>query len=494
TFFGAGMAADAFIVAFRIPNLLRDFFAENALSASFIPVFVEKMQGGNRRDMWRFSNNLFNTLLIVVGVIVAAGVVFSPQVVSVIAGGYRSDPEKFNLTVRLTRILFPFLLFISLAAWSQGVLNAHDRFFLPAVSPAFFNLLSIAGALIAWRFAASLGLKYEIVGLAVGGMVGVFLQFLIPYIFVWGKGYRYRPYINWRSRALGKVLRLWIPVVIGLGLFEIQAAVDTLLATLLEEGSVSWLYYAYRIMHLPLAIFGAAVGTVSLPLFSRLREQGKFNEFASSLKRSLRTVSVLLIPVALFMIAFSLPITRVIFQHMAFTPRDTSYTSQALVFYVAGIWAASSVRTLVPAFYAFRKPVVPMLVNLGSVILNISMNLILAFVVFQVRQFRAFAIATTTCSFLSMIVLMIILKRRLPGWKALDHPLFGLRSAAAGFLAILPVYLSYRLYFINVVEGFWFALLMLAAAFAVFVLLYYIFARLFGIKEILTILKRHSRT
>ncbi len=177
--FGAGFAKDAFEIAFRIPNLLRDFFAENALSASFVPVFVGKMKGEDRRDLWQLGNNLFYTLIIIVGALVALGMIFSPQIVSVIAHGFKAVPGKIELTVLLNRILFPFLVFISLSAWSAGVLNAHNRFFIPAVSPAFFNICSIAAAYLTYSFWVSRGLN-PVIGMAVGGLVGVFLQFLVP--------------------------------------------------------------------------------------------------------------------------------------------------------------------------------------------------------------------------------------------------------------------------------------------------------------------------
>lgn len=487
--FGAGFAKDAFEMAFRIPNLLRDFFAENALSASFVPVFVEKMQSEDRRDLWRLANNLFNTLLIIVGALVILGVIFSPQIVSVIAHGFKGVPGKIELTTLLNRVLFPFLLFISLSAWAAGVLNAYNRFFLPAVSSALFNIGSIALAYTTYRFWVNQGLD-PIIGMAVGGLLGVFCQFLLNYMAVWFLGYRYRPYLDWRSIDLWKVIKLWGPVVLGLGLVEIQVAVDTFLAALLEQGSISWLNYAYRVMHLPLALFGAAVGTVSLTLFSKQRAVGDLKGLASSIKNSLRTISVLLMPILLFFIAFARPIISVIYQRGEFTSLDTSYTAQALMLYVAGIWAAASVRTLAGAFYAFRNSKTPMFVNLTSVVLNISLNVTLAFFVLQTRRFRAFAFATSFCSFFSMTVLMILLKRKLPGWKAGDHPLYALLVVLASVLAIAPVYLAWRFYFLNIVSGFWQNLLLVSASFVLAAGLFYLFARLFGLKEITGFLKR----
>lgn len=501
--FGAGFARDAFEMAFRIPNLLRDFFAENALSASFVPVFVGKMKSDDRRSMWLLANNLFNTLLVVVGGLVVLGVVFSPQIVSVIAHGFKGIPGKIELTVLLNRVLFPFLLFVSLSAWSAGVLNAHNRFFIPAVSPAFFNLCSIAAAYLTYNFWVSRGLD-PVIGMAAGGIAGVFLQFLVPYIVVWTKGYRYRPYLDWRSAELWRVLKLWGPVVIGLGLVEIQATVNTFLAALLEQGSVSWLAYAYRIMHLPLALFGAAVGTVSLTLFSGLRAEGNLAGLSTSLKRSLRTISVLLIPTLLFIIAFAQPIVRAIYERGEFTPLDTSYTAQALIFYVAGIWGAASVRTLSVAFYAFKDSRTPMFVNLGSVALNVALNLVLAFLIFQTMRFRAFAIATSVCSLFSMSLLMYLLKRqKLAGWNAWDHPLFALKMLAIAVASLAPVYLAYRFLVRPFLEGslpgeflwlkgFWGNLALLAAALAVFALLFAGLCMLLGIREFKNILKRQS--
>lgn len=501
--FGAGLARDAFEMAFRIPNLLRDFFAENALSASFVPVFVDKMKSDDRRDMWRLANNLFNTLLVVVGALVVLGVVFSPQIVSAIAHGFKGIPGKIELTVLLNRILFPFLLFVSLSAWSAGVLNAHNRYFIPAVSPAFFNLCSIAVAYLSYSFWVSKGLD-PVIGMAVGGMVGVFLQFLFPYITVWTKGYRYRPYLNWRSAELWRVLKLWGPVVIGLGLVEIQATVNTFLAALLEQGSVSWLAYAYRVMHLPLALFGAAVGTVSLTLFSRLRSEGNLSGLAASLQRSLRTISVLLIPTLLFIIAFAQPIIRVIYERGEFSALDTSYTAQALVYYVAGIWGAASVRTLSVAFYAFKDSRTPMFVNLGSVGLNVALNLVLAFLVFETMRFRAFAIATSACSLFAVSLLMYLLRsRKLASWNAWDHPVFALKMLGVAVLSLAPVYLLYRFLLKPFIEGtlpygllwlrgFWGGLAVLVASFAVFALLFAALCMIFKINEFKNILRRQS--
>lgn len=498
--FGAGFAKDAFEVAFRIPNLLRDFFAENALSASFVPVFVDKMQHSDKRELWRFANNLFNTLLVIVGVVVALGVVFSPQIVSVIGHGFKAVPGKLELTTLLNRVLFPFLLFISLSAWCAGVLNSHNSFFLPALSSSFFNVLSIAGAYLTYSYWISKGLD-PVLGMALGGMAGAFLQFLVPYIAVWTKGYRFSPYMNWRSADLARVLKLWGPVIIGLSLVEVQVAVDTFLAALLEQGSVSWLSYAYRIMHLPLGIFGTAVGTVSLPLYSKLFSSGDTYLMASSLKRSLRMVSLLLIPISVFIAGFAEPIVRVIYQRGNFSAIDTSCTAQAVVFYILGIWAASSAKNLSGAFYAMRNSKTPMFVNLASVGLNVCLNLLIAFVILKERQFRGFAIATSISYFFSMTLMMIILKRKLAVWNASDHILFGLRTLVASVLSGLPIYLCYRFALLPQLAGklgqsspwlagFWGTLLVVALGFVLFILLYFLIGSLFGIKEFRDIVKR----
>ncbi len=508
--FGAGFAKDAFEMAFRIPNLMRDFFAENALSASFVPVFVEKMGEKNRRDMWNLANNLFNTLLIIVGVLVVVGIALAPEFVPLLGHGFKSVSGKLELTILLNRILFPFLIFISLSAWAAGILNAHNRFFLPALSSALFNLGSVALAFFTYNFWVSKGLE-PIIGMAFGGVVGVFLQFILNFIAVRATGYRYRPYVNWKSPDLWKVLKLWGPVVLGLALIEIQVAVDIFLAALLEQGSISWLNYAYRVMHLPLALFGAAIGTVSLTLFSKLKTQGKLEELALSIKRSLRSISILLIPTLLFFIAFANPIIRVIYQRGEFSVMDTAYTAQALIFYVAGIWAASSIRTLAGAFYAYRNSVTPMLVNLSSVVLNISLNLLLAFLVFKQRQFRAFAIATTACSFFSMSVLMILLARRIRQWNGWDHIIYGIRTTVAAGLALAPVYGLYRFYLFDKLkhlsmnvrifgasytlsgDAFLPTILMLTAGFFLFAGFYFVTARIFGLKEFAQIIRRERK-
>jgi len=397
--FGAGLFTDAFYVAFRIPNLLRDFFAETALSASFIPVFVEKKEK-KLKDAWRFTSNVYNLLSLFIFSIVIFGILFSPFITRIIAPGFLKNPYKFNLTVFLTRIMFPFLLFISLSAVSYGVLNSFGSFFLPAVSPAVFNIVSVAFAFLLYGFLSSRGVA-PITGMAIGAVTGVFLQFLLLFSGVIKKGFSYKPVLSLKEPGIKTMVSLWVPVVLGLAAVEINVMVDTLLASLLEEASVSYLSYAYRVMHLPLAVFGIAIGSVSLPRFSKITADKKWEELRNALMRSIKAVNIVLIPLAVFFIFFSLPITRVIYERGAFTFRNSFNTAQAVALYTLGIWAASNARVFSACFYSLKNSKTPMRVGLLSVGLNLTLNLSLM----HFLRFRAFALTTSACSFFSVIFL-----------------------------------------------------------------------------------------
>ncbi len=291
--FGAGMATDAFTAAFRIPNLFRDLFAETALSAAFIPVLsAEKDKSKHAQNL--LASNIINILLLIVIGIVLGGIVSAPYVVRVVAFGFGSVPDKLGLTAQLTSLMFPFLLFISLAAWAMGYLNTENEFFVPAFAPAFFNILSIAVPIIAYGYLTRQGVN-PIFGMAFGVTLGGLIQFAIQIPRLYSKGFRYHLYINFRDPAFHRILILFIPAALGLAASRINVTVDTFLVSLLAERSMTWLNYAYRIMHLPLGLFGIAVGTVTLPAVSRLVAEKKDAEVRTMLFDSLRLVFFLTI-------------------------------------------------------------------------------------------------------------------------------------------------------------------------------------------------------
>ncbi|HOI45783.1 MAG TPA: murein biosynthesis integral membrane protein MurJ, partial [Candidatus Aminicenantes bacterium] len=315
--FGAGAAMDAFKVAFRIPNLLRDLFAETALSAAFVPVLTaEKVKSKEAQN--RLASNIFNVLFVVTGVVALAGYFLSPYLAKWIAFGFGKVPGKVELTADLTAVLFPFLIFVSLAAWAMSYLNTEKSFFVPSLAPAFFNLFSILVPLLTYGWYAARG-KNPAFGMALGVLAGGLMQFLVQMPLVRRKGFRHSFVLSFRDPQFRRVMALFIPVAIGLAGTRINVLVNTILVTPLEQGSVSWLDYAFRIMHLPLGLFGIAVGTVALPSLSRLVLDNNVASIRATLTDSLKMVLFLTVPTSALIAFLAHPITRIIYQRGRFT-------------------------------------------------------------------------------------------------------------------------------------------------------------------------------
>jgi putative peptidoglycan lipid II flippase len=402
--YGAGRSTDAFVAAFRIPNLLRDLFAETALSAAFVPVLTaEKQKGKERQNL--LASNIFNILLITVGAIVVLGMVFAPYLVKVIAFGFGNIPDKQVLTTSLAVIMFPFLLFVALAAWAMGYLNTEREFFFPSVAPALFNVMSIAIPLLSFSYFVRSGTD-PIYAMAYGILIGGLLQFMIQIPILFAKGFHYKLYLNFRDPALRKILVLFVPVVLGLAASRINVAVDTFLISFLEERSMTWLNYAFRIMHLPLGLFGIAVGTVALPTISQHVAEKKYDAARSTLFDSLQLVFFLTVTTSVMIALLAHPITRLIYERGQFTPLDTRATTQALILYIIGVPFIAGIRNVAAVFYAYHDAKTPMYASFVAVGLHVALSLALM----RIIGFRAFPLATTVSSFVNLAILM----RRLP--------------------------------------------------------------------------------
>lgn len=476
--FGAGRSTDAFVAAFRIPNLLRDLFAETALSAAFVPVLAsEKAKGKEAQN--RFASNVFNVLLLAAGIVSIAGVFLSPQLARTIAVGFGGVPDKIELTARLTAIVFPFLLFVALAAWAMSYLNTEGSFFLPSVAPAFFNIVSIAVPVGLYGWFVRRG-GDPITGMALGVVAGGLMQFLVQIPGLRRKGFRFRPIIDFRDPALRRALALFVPVAVGLAASRINITVSTVLVSLLEEKSMTWLNYAFRVMHLPLGLFGIAAAAVALPRLSRLAEEGRLEEIRETVMDSLKMVLVMTVPAAAVMAFLASPITRLIYERGKFTPLDTAATAQALVLYLLGIPFMSALRNAAAAFYAWKDARTPMRAGLASIAANIVLNLILM----RPLGFLAFPLSATIAAILNLGILMALLPRKIgpTDWRPLAG--FFLRvaaAAAAGGAAgwILNAGLA------RVLEmTFLFSLLGVALSGTVAVAVFYALGRLFGLREI----------
>ncbi len=475
--FGAGLATDAFNVAFRIPNFFRDLFAESALSAAFVPTFVTSIRASDEERTWRFAANMFNTIMLVISMLVLLGIIFAPVIVKVVAWGFRPDPEKLTLTITLTRIMFPFLLFVALAAWAMGILNACGSFFIPAVAPAFFNILSAVFPLATYAL-FTLGGYHPILGMAYGVTIGALFQFLIQMPRLHSFGFRYAPVLDFKDPELRQVFVRWLPMVFGLATWQVNFLVNTFLLTFLPQGSVTWVSYAYRIQHLPAGLFGVAIGTVALAQFAHTAGAKVDRE---QFAHGLNLVSVLTLPAAVLLLVLSVPVVRLVYQHGRFTPLDTHLTAQALALYALGVWPAAATRNCAAGFYALGNTRTPALIALVVVSLNIIINLILM----RFIGFRSFPLAASITQLLNFSLLFLFLYRQQS--DILDYHLLSvfLRTLLAALLCGLVAHgVGYLFERLVTPARFVIQLLEISLAGGAGLISYYLFARILRIEEV----------
>jgi putative peptidoglycan lipid II flippase len=485
--FGVGAATDAFNVAFRIPNLLRDLFAETALSDAFVPVLTAE-KAKSREAQNRLASNIFNVLFVVTGAISVAGLLAAPYLAKAIAFGFGQVPGKIGLTAQLTSVLFPFLLFVSLAAWAMSYLNTERSFFVPSVAPAAFNLFSILVPLLTYGWFVARG-QEPIFGMAAGVIVGGLMQFLVQVPLLRRKGFRWSPVLSFRDPEFRRVMALFVPVAIGLAGTRINVLVNTILVTPLAEGSVSWLNYAFRIMHLPLGLFGVAVGAVALPSLSKLVVEGDTQAIRGTLADSLRMVLFLTVPTAALLVGLAVPVTRAIYERGRFTAADTLATAAALVLYALGIPFMSALRNAAAVFYAYKDAKTPMYASFASIGLNIALNVALMWVI----GYLAFPLSTMLAAILNVGLLYALLPRKVGpmafGPLAAYAGKLGLASAAGGGVA----WVGNRL----VAETLGISFLSTAASLVLSGLVglasFYVLSRLLGITETREFLRRFLR-
>jgi putative peptidoglycan lipid II flippase len=482
--FGATSSTDAFNAAFRIPNLLRDLFAETALSQAFIPVLTTERQKGKEAENL-LASNIFNTLLVVVGAVTVAGVVFSPQLADVIAAGFGRHPEKLALTGNLTTIMFPFLLFVALAAWAMSYLNTEGSFFTPSVAPAFFNVFSILVPLGMFGYYTSRG-GNPIYGAAIGVTAGGLLQFAVQLPRLVRKGFRYRPYLSFRDPEFRRVMALFIPVAIGLAGGRINFAVNTVLVSYLQDGSMTWLNYAFRIMHLPLGLFGIAVGTVALPALSKLVGEKDLPAIRDTMSDSLKMVFFLTIPTSVTIAFLAHPVTSVIYQHGRFTAHDTTAVAQALLLYVIGIPFMSGLRNVAAVFYAFKDAKTPMYASFASIVVNIALNLSLM----HVMGFRAFPLSMTIAAAVNIAILLLLVPRKIGSLEFGPLARYVAILAAAAAAGGLAGWLLNRFLFEQLGASIWARLVSVVVSGGAALVLFYAFCVLARVNEAKSYLKR----
>jgi putative peptidoglycan lipid II flippase len=408
--FGAGDQMDAYNIAFRIPNLVRDLFAEGAMSAAFVPTFTRTLANEGRERAWRLGSLVVNALLLATGIIVVLGMVFAGPITTAFAGAYAEVPGKLELTTSLTRIMFPFLALVAVATALMGMLNSLHRFFIPAVSPAMFNVGSIICTVGLAPVMPLFGLPV-IVAPAIGVLVGGFLQMAVQWPSLRREGYHYRPVLDFRDEGLRRVLVLMGPGVVGLAAVQINLFVNSILATAEGTSAVSALSYAFRLMYMPIGIFGVSIATAVVPTLSRHAARNDTAGMRDTVSSGLRMMLMLNVPATVGLIVLATPIVALIFEHGAFTPAHTAATASALAFYAPGLVGYSAVKIAVPSFYSLRDSRTPVIVSAATVLLNVLLNLTLV----HVMGFTGLALGTASSAIFNAGTLLWLLRSRLGG-------------------------------------------------------------------------------
>jgi len=372
---------DCFLVAFRIPNMLRDLFAEGALSTAFVTVFSQKMKTGGDRAAWQLAHRTISLAVVVMSGISFAGIIFAPLMVRGMASGWAADPWKIEFTVGLTRIMFPFILMVSLAALVMGILNSRKIYGVPAMASSYFNMVSIVGgAGIGYLMDPHFGPR-AMVGFSIGTLLGGLAQLGVQLPALHRQGYRFQFSRDWSDPGVKRILQLMWPAVIAGSAVQVNVLLNTVFATDLavKNGPVSWLNYAFRLMQLPLGVFGVAVATVTLPVLSRVATEGINDKFRSVLGAGNRLVLFLTLPSAVGLFMLAEPIISLIYERGKFSSYETVQTAAALRWYSVGLIFYAGIKVIQPAFTAIDRRFIPMFVALGSIVLNAVLNSIFVY-------------------------------------------------------------------------------------------------------------------
>jgi putative peptidoglycan lipid II flippase len=405
--FGAGPLSDAFIAAFRIPNMLRRLFGEGSLSIAFIPVLTEVYSRSGKEEAFELARSTLRLLCAILAAAVVLGVLLSPGIVRAVAYGFGDSGYKFSLAVTLTRIMFPYIFFIGLVALSMGILNVMGHFAAPALAPVLLNLAMIASMLLTYSFSDNP--KTRICGLATGVVLGGALQLILQLPFLLKKGFYFWESAKIYHPGLKKIGKLFLPATFGAAALQINTLIGTLLASFQTEGSVTYLYFADRLVQFPLALFGISAATAALPSFSRQMAAGDFEAIRYTFAYSLKLVFFITIPSMVGLIILREPIIALLFQRGVFHAEATRLTAEALLYYTIGLWAFSAVRIVVNTFYAMQDVKTPV----GVAVASIVANLVFGVVLMEPMGHSGLALALSLASILNFGLLIQALKFKL---------------------------------------------------------------------------------
>ncbi len=438
--FGAGVATDAFFVAFKIPNFMRRLFAEGAFSLAFVPVFTEYKSARDKSELNELAARVAGTLGGVLLGVTIVGELAAPALIAVFAPGFLDEPERYRLATQMLHLTFPYLLFISLTAFAGAMLNSFGRFALPAFTPVLLNVVLIGAALlVAPQF------EQPIVALAWGVFVAGVVQLLFQLPALARLGLLVRPRWGWRYPGVQRILKLMLPTLFGSSVAQLNLLFDTLLASFLVAGSVSWLYYSDRLMEFPLGMFGVALGTVILPSLSRQHADASAESFSATLDWALRWAVLVAAPAAVGLAILAGPMLTTLFQYGEFQPEDVRMASRSLMAYAAGLLGFMLIKVLAPGFYSRQDTRTPVRVGVIAMVANMGFNLALIFPLAH----AGLALATSLSAFLNAGLLYRNLRQQgvyhpEAGWRRFLGRVAAANGAMAGFLLLvvpeLPVW------------------------------------------------------
>lgn len=487
--FGAGSSYDAFVIGFRIPNLTRDLFAEGALSAAFVPTFVDYLHNRDKKEAIHLANLVATAIVLCVGGLCLLGILAAPWFVPLLTSNWaHTAPEKTWAAVKLTQIMFPFLLLVALAAQAMGVLNSFDRFAVPAFSSTWFNVGSIASGLaLGFWLGRSLGLA-PIEGMAYGVVIGGGLQLAWQLPSLYRLGFRFRPAFDFNHPGLRQICRLMGPAIVGNASVQVNVLVNTFFAASIVDpvrgvdGATAWLQYAFRFMQLPLGLFGVAIATATLPSIGRSAASGNIDEFRETLARSLGLVFLLTVPASFGLILLGPTIVGAIYEGRRFEPYDTHQTAVALAFYALGLAGYSAVKVLTPAFYALKDSCTPMVTSLASILINAA--LAWALVRHTGLGHAGLALSTSCVALVSFIALFLAMRARIGGVHGRRLRSVVIKTLLASLLMSLAVWLASSTIALRLGTGFLARLTGLAVSIPVGLAVLYWAARSLRIEEL----------
>jgi len=463
-FFGAGYLYDAFVVAFKIPNILRDLFAEGALSAAFVKVFTDYQIKKTELEAWQLASLVFNVLAVVMSIITVIGILLAPWTVPLLARGF--PPEKAALAVTLTQIMFPFILLVALAALAMGVLNTKGRFGIPASASTAFNIFSITTGLFfaywlsggGWErspdkdLVPSLAAQWAIIGMAIGTLAGGAAQLLIQLPSMLGVGFRFSPNLSFTDPGVRRVMRLMGPALIGTSAVQIKVLVDVFVVSTIDGGQ-SWLSYSFRLMQFPIGVFGVAIGTAAIPTLSRLASENNIVRFRETLSDAIKLVFLLTIPAACGLIVLGEPIVALIYQGGAFRAFDTNMVAWSLAAYSIGLAGYAAIKVLSPSFYAMDDARTPMFISIATIAVHapvsFGMMYLLSGIGVSAERPNGYghvgvALATSAVALVNFTALTYFMRKKIGRLNGRDILGAFVRVAIASAVMTLVCYLSYR--------------------------------------------------